>query len=127
MRRIIVVVVVICMLLCGCEQKQYEIQTFSYTEHCVEYTDQKVNIRDTQVQKKRTVRNPDDAVEIAKEYCLTSNMDTMVAYDPLTGVYCVTFLPVFQVDGNPVYYTDSQTVHVYVNKDGITLMTILVG
>ena len=126
MRRIIGVVVVICLLLCGCEQKQGELDTFSYTEHCVEYADQKVNIRDTQGQKKRPVKNADDAVEIAKEYCPTSNMDPMVAYDPLTGVYCVIFIPVLQIDGNPVYFTDCQTVHVYVNEDGITLMTILV-
>ena len=87
----------------------------------------KISILETQGQKKQPVRNADDAIAIAKKHCLINNVDIMVEYDPLTGVYCVIFMPVFEMDGNTLYYTDSSMVYVYVNEDGIALMTRVTG
>jgi len=126
MKRFVCIVLLLSLLLVGCSREQYEVRTFSYTEHCVEYADQGISILDTQGQEKRPIRNGADAVEAAKKHCLISNADIMVSYDPLTGVHCVAFIPVFQMDGNTVSYTDCQTVHVYVNEEGIVLMTVLV-
>jgi hypothetical protein len=127
MKKFLCLTTLICFFLCGCGQTQYEVKTFSYTEDCIELADQKISILETQGQKKNPVRNGDDAVAIAKKHCLSHNADIMVQYDPLTGVYCVTFIPFFEMDGNILYKTDSSIVNVYVNADGITLMTILVG
>lgn len=127
MRRIICLVILLCFFLCGCSQDHDELRTFSYTEHCIEYADQKVSIRKTQDQTKQPVKNAEDAIAIAKNYCLINNAETMVEYDPFTGVYCVVFIPVYEIDGNILYYTDSPNVHVYVNADGIVLMTVRVG
>ena len=136
MKRYICIIVLLCLLLCGCDQEQKEsivasvqteLKTFSYTEHCLHFSDQKVSVLDTQSQKKQPVKTADDVIAIAKKHCLINNTETMVEYDPLTGVYCVTFIPFFEIDGNILYKTDSSTVHVYVNEDGITLMTVLVG
>ena len=127
MRILFCFVILFSLLLSGCGQTQYEVKTFSYTQDCIDLADQKISILETQGQKKNPVRNGDDAVAIAKKHCLIHNADIMVQYDPLTGVYCVTFIPFFEMDGNILYKTDSSIVHVYVNADGITLMTILVG
>ena len=136
MKRYICIIVLLCLLLCGCDQEQKEsiaapvqteLKTFSYTEHCLHFSDQKVSVLDTQSQAKQPVKTADDVIAIAKKYCLINNTETMVEYDPLTGVYCVTFIPFFEIDGNILYKTDSSNVHVYVNADGIVLMTILVG
>lgn len=136
MKRHICIIVLLCLLLCGCDQDQNEsivapvqteLKTFSYTEHCLHFSDQKVSVLDTQSQAKQPVKTVDDVIAIAKKHCLINNTETMVEYDPLTGVYCVTFIPFFEIDGNILYKTDSSTVHVYVNADGIALMTILVG
>ena len=136
MKRYICIIVLLCLLLCGCGQEekesivapvQTELKTFSYTEDCLRFADQKVSVLDTQTQKKQPVKTVDDVIAIAKKYCLINNTETMVEYDPFTGVYCVTFIPFFEIDGNILYQTDSSTVHVYVNEEGIALMTILVG
>jgi hypothetical protein len=136
MKRYICIIVLLCLLLCGCDQEQKEsiaapgqsdLKTFSYTEDCLRFADQKVSVLDTQSQEKQPVKTVDDVIAIAKKHCLINNTETMVEYDPLTGVYCVTFIPFFEIDGNILYRTDSSTVHVYVNEDGITLMTVLVG
>ena len=136
MKRYICIIVLLCLLLCGCDQEQKEsiaapvqtdLRTFSYTEDCLHFSDQKVSVLDTQSQAKQPVKTADDVIAIAKKHCLINNTETMVEYDPLTGVYCVTFIPFFEIDGNILYKTDSSTVHVYVNEDGITLMTVLVG
>jgi hypothetical protein len=127
MKRFVMLSLLICFFHCGCGQAEYEVKTFSYTEHCIEYADQKISILETQVQKKDPVRNGDEAVAIAKKHCLIHNADIMVEYDPFTDIYCVSFIPVFEIDGNVLSYTDSQIVHVYVNADGIALMTILIG
>ena len=127
MKRFLCSVMLLCLFMGGCGQKHAELRTFSYTEHCVEYSDQKISILETQGQKKQPVRNADDAIAIAKKHCLINNVDIMVEYDPLTGVYCVIFMPVFEMDGNTLYYTDSSMVYVYVNEDGITLMTRVTG
>ena len=136
MKRYICIIVLLCLLLCGCDQEQKEsiaspaqtdLKTFSYTEDCLHFSDQKVSVLDTQSQAKQPVKTADDVIAIAKKHCLINNTETMVEYDPLTGVYCVTFIPFFEIDGNILYYTDSPNVHVYVNADGIVLMTVLVG
>ena len=136
MKRYICIIVLLCLLLCGCDQEQKEsiaapaqtdLKTFSYTEDCLRLADQKVSVLDTQSQKKQPVKTADDVIAIAKKHCLINNTETMVEYDPLTGVYCVTFIPFFEIDGNILYKTDSSNVQVYVNEDGITLMTVLVG
>ena len=127
MKRFICLTILLCLFLCGCGQTQYEVKTFSYTEDCIELADQKISILETQGQKRNPVKNGDDAVAIAKKHCLIHNADITVEYDPLTDVYCVSFMPVFEIDGNMLFYTDSQFVNVYVNADGITLMTIVVG
>ena len=127
MKRFICLTTLICFFLCGCGQTQYEVKTFSYTEDCIELADQKISILETQGQKRNPVKNGDDAVTIAKKHCLIHNADIMVEYDHFTGVYCVTFIPFFEMDGNILYQTDSSNVQVYVNEDGITLMTVLVG
>lgn len=136
MKRLICIVVLFCLVLCGCSQEekdsiagpvQTDLKTFSYTEDCLRFADQKVSVLDTQTQKKQPVKTVDDVIAIAKKYCLINNTETMVEYDPFTGVYCVTFIPFFEIDGNILYQTDSSTVHVYVNEEGIALMTILVG
>lgn len=126
MKRLMCIVLLFSLVLCGCSEQQYEVGTFSYTEHCVGYADQNISFLDTQGQKKQTIRNGDDAVAVARKYCLINNAEIMVDFDPLTGVYCVVFIPAFEIDGNTVMYTDSQTVHVYVNKEGIALMTIVI-
>ena len=133
MKRVIIISLMLCLLLCGCRQNQNEyvhnseLTTFSYTQHCIEFADQKVSICETKDQDKQAIKTVDDIVAIARQCCLTSNTETMVEYDPLTGVYCVTFIPFFEIDGNNLYYTDSSTVHVYINAEGIVLMTILIG
>lgn len=136
MKRRICIVVLLCLLLCGCglEQKesiagpvQTDLKTFSYTEDCFRFADQKVSVLDTQSQTKQPVKTADDVIAIAKKHCLINNTETMVAYDPVTGVYCVTFIPFFEMDGNILYQTDSSTVHVYVTEEGIALMTIVIG
>ena len=136
MKRYICIIVLLCLLLCGCDQEQKEsiaspaqtdLKTFSYTEDCLHFSDQKVSVLDTQSQAKQPVKTADDVIAIAKKHCLINNTETMVEYDPLTGVYCVTFIPFFEIDGNILYKTDCSNVQVYVNEDGITLMTVLVG
>ena len=127
MKRVIIILLMLCLFLCGCGKSQYEVKTFSYTEDCVKYAGQTISILETQGQRKSPVRNADDAVTIARKHCLINNADIMVEYDPLTDIYCVSFHPVFEIDGNVLSYTDSKSVHVYVNADGITLMTILAG
>ena len=126
MKRLICIVLLLSLLLCGCGEKQYEVGTFSYTEHCVEYAAQNISFLDTLGQKKQTIRNGEEAVAVARKYFLINNAEIMVDFDPLTGVYCVVFIPAFEINGNTVMYTDSQTVHVYVNEEGIALMTIVV-
>lgn len=127
MKKFLCLTTLICFFLCGCGQTQYEVKTFSYTEDCIELADQKISILETQGQERNPVKNGDDAVAIAKKHCLIHNADIMVEYDHFTGVYCVTFIPFFEMDGNILYQTDSSNVKVYVNEDGITLMTIVVG
>ena len=118
--------VLFCLLLIGCGRVEPVADNFSYTEHCVKYADQSVSVLDTQGQKKQPVRSADDAIEVAKKYCLINNVDISVSYDPLTAVYCVSFMTVYQMDGAPVYFTDDQIVHVYVNHEGIALMTVVI-
>ena len=125
MKRLICIVVLFCLVLCGCGKQQYTVGNFSYTKHCAEYGSAEfgVSIPDPESQEKTRIRNATDAVEVAKKYCKIPSPEISVDYDIFTGVYCVGFISAVEVDGFTVYATGGQTV--YVNKDGIVLLNII--
>ena len=125
MKRVIFILLMLCLFLWGCSEQQYEVGSFSYTKHCTEYGSAEfgVSIPDPESQEKTPVRNAADAVKVAKQYCKIHSPEISVDYDVLTGVYCVGFIQAIEVDGVTVYATGGQTV--YVNKDGIVLLNIL--
>ena len=125
MKGYICIIVLLCLLLCGCGGQQYNVGIFSYTKHCAEYGSAEfgVSIPDPAGQQKTRIRNAADAVEVAKEYCKIHSPEISVDYDIFTDVYCVGFIQAIEVDGVTVYGTGGQTV--YVNKDGIVLLNIL--
>ena len=125
MKRLICIVVLFCLVLCGCGKQQYTVGIFSYTKHCAQYGSAEfgVSIPDPESQEKTRIRNAADAVEVAKKYCKIPSPEISVDYDIFTDVYCVGFIQAIEVDGVTVYATGGQNV--YVNKDGIVLLNIL--
>ena len=125
MKKLICLVCLFFLILCGCSKQQYEVGSLSYTKHCVEYGSAEfgVSIPDPESQEKTRIRSAADAVEVAKRYCKIPTPEISVDYDAFTGVYCVGFIQALEVDGVMVYATGGQTV--YVNEDGIVLMDIL--
>ena len=125
MKRVIFILLMLCLFLWGCSEQQYEVGSFSYKKHCAEYGSAEfgVSIPDPESQEKTPVRNASDAVKVAEKYCKIHSPEISVDYDVFTGVYCVGFIQAVEVDGVTVYATGGQTV--CVNKDGIVLLNIL--
>ena len=121
MRRLISIILLLSLLLCGCERQVYELGTFSFDQDNIENSGS-VRMIDTESQKLVLFMNPAKAVEIAKKYCTFGNAESSVDYDSEAGIYRVVFIKAVPMDGYVVYATGG--VSVYLNDDGIVLMVV---
>ena len=85
------------------------------------------------IPKAHTINPQERNLYIASLHLVETELVPATLYAKNTAMFlrffgCLLFfIPFFEIDGNILYRTDSSTVNVYVNADGIALMTILVG
>ncbi len=120
MKRVVCLVAVLLLALCGCSQnnktQQINVESFSYAEDCAYYKD------GPGVKKSGFVNNEESeldsaeqAVDLAKKEC-TVDYDTIdVAHDLETGIYRISFYKEGWLGGNQ---------DVYINQKGITQLII---
>ena len=120
MKRVVCLVAVLLLALCGCSQndktQQINVGSFSYAEDCAYYKD------GPGVKKSGFVNNEESeldsaeqAVDLAKKEC-TVDYDTIdVAHDLATGIYRISFYKEGWLGGNQ---------DVYINQKGITQLII---
>ncbi len=120
MKRVVCLVAVLLLVLCGCSQnnnpQQMNVGSFSYTEDCAYYKDDP-GVTDSGFvnNEESELDSAEQAVDLAKKEC-TVDYDTIdVAHDSETGIYRISFYKKGWDGGNQ---------DVYINQKGITQLII---
>lgn len=120
MKRIICLLVVSLLVLCGCSKNehsdQFNINEFSYEIDCSYYeNDPGVKLSGFINTEKCELKTATQAVELAKKECVVEYDTIDVAFDATMKIYKVSFSKENRLGGNQ---------DIYIGQDGITLMII---
>ena len=121
-RNLCVVVIMVMLLLSACSQKDTvvndpEVSAFNYDSVRTLYSENDPGIKKTGFNNnsESSIHNAQDAVDLAKNECCIQYDSIAVAYDRTNGVWQVVFSTEGFVGG---------CLSVYLNDNGITLMTV---
>ena len=117
MKRVVCILLIAMLLICGCAKNFVHVEKFSYSDVLADYSEETVGVRrDGFVNtEKSIVADGEQAIELAKKECKIDYNSIYVSYDDQEKIYCVEF-------GNRDMEGGCQSV--YLSTEGITLLII---